>query len=70
LTALAKLAQVLGLDPFQYLLITIGGVLVWTWCTVITDVALTGRGIWLRWGSLVMAGLGALMFAYTARMLQ
>ena len=70
MTALAKLAQVLGLDPFQYLLITIGGILVWTWCTVITDVALTGRGIWLRWTSLVMAGFGALMFAYTARMLQ
>jgi hypothetical protein len=38
LTALAKLAQVLGLDPFQYLLITIGG----SWSDlvhVITDVA-------------------------------
>ena len=31
--------------------------------------ALTGRSIWFRWGSLAMAGLGAVMFAYTARLL-
>jgi hypothetical protein len=54
------------LDPFQYLLFTIGGILVWTWYTVVGDVALTGRGIWLRWASLAVAGLGAVMFAYTA----
>jgi hypothetical protein len=67
--ALAQLAQLLGLDPFQYLLLTIAGIIVWTWCSVIGDMALTGRGVWIRWGSLAMAGLGAVMFAYTARLL-
>jgi hypothetical protein len=65
-TAFAELARLLGLDPFQYVLVTIGGILLWTWCTVISDVALTGRGTWVRWGSLAVAGLGAVMFAYTA----
>jgi hypothetical protein len=69
LTALGELARLLGLDPFQYLLVTISGNLVWAWCTVVSDVALTGRGIWMRWGSLAIAGLGAVMFAYTARLL-
>ena len=70
MAALAQLAQLLGLDPFQYLLLTIAGIIVWTWCSVIGDMALTGRGVWIRWGSLAMAGLGAVMFAYTARLLK
>lgn len=69
LATLTNLAHLLGLDPFQYLLVTLGGIMVWTWCTVISDVALTGRGVWLRWSSLAVACLGAVMFAYTARLL-
>jgi hypothetical protein len=70
LATLGNLAHLLGLDPFQYLLLTVAGIIVWTWCTVIGDVALTGRGVWVRWGAIAMAGLGAVMFAYTARLLQ
>jgi hypothetical protein len=66
---LQEIARVLGLDPFEYLVITIGGVIVWTWCSVIGDFALTGRGIWVRWAALALAALGAVMFAYTARRL-
>jgi len=69
MTALAQLAHLLGLNPFEYLVITIVGIVTWTWCTAVSDVALTGRGIWLRWGSLAAAALGAVMFAYTARLL-
>lgn len=68
--ALAELAQLVGLDPFHYLIVTMGGILVWAWCTVVGDVALTGRGIWLRWGSLTTAAVGAALFAYTARLLK
>ncbi len=68
--ALAELAQLIGLDPFHYLMVTMAGLLVWAWCTVVGDVPLTGRGIWLRWGSLSAAALGAVLFAYTARLLE
>jgi hypothetical protein len=50
MTALERLAHLLGFDPFTYLIVTIAGIAVWTWCTVIGDFALTGRGVWLRWG--------------------
>lgn len=66
---LDHLAGLLGFDPFEYLVVTIIGVIVWTWCSVIGDFALTGRGIWFRWGSLAVAGLGAVLFAHTARLL-
>jgi len=69
MTALERLAHLLGFDPFTYLVVTIAGIAVWTWCTVIGDFALTGRGVWLRWGALAMAGLGALLFAHTASLL-
>jgi len=64
------LAARVGLDPFEYLLVTIAGIVVWTWCSVITDVAITGRGVWLRWGSIALAAFGAVMFATTARLLE
>ncbi|MGH7787655.1 MAG: hypothetical protein ACRERC_12350 [Candidatus Binatia bacterium] len=67
---LGQVAHLVRLDPFEYLLVSIGGVILWTWCSVIGDFALTGRGIWLRWGGLAMAALGAVMFAYTARLLE
>ena len=70
MATLGNLAQLLGLDPFQYLLLTIAGIIVWTWSSVIGDVALTGRGVWVRWGAIAIASLGAVMFAYTARLLQ
>jgi hypothetical protein len=63
------LAVHIGLDPFEYLLLTIGGVFVWVWCSAIGDFALTGRGIWIRWGSIALAAFGAVMFAATARLL-
>ena len=60
------LATRLGLDPFDYLVVTIVAVIVWTWCSVIGDFALTGRGVWLRWLSLAVAALGAVLFAHAA----
>lgn len=66
---LDALHNLLLFDPFEYLVATIIAVIVWTWCSVISDVALTGRGIWLRWSALAVAALGALLFAYTARLI-
>ena len=63
------LAVLLGFDPFTYLVVTIVGISVWVWCSVVGSVALTGRSLWLRRASLVLAGLGAVLFAYTARTL-
>lgn len=63
-------AAQIGLDPFEYLIVTIAGIMVWTWCSVISDVAIDGRGVWLRWGSIALAGFGAVMFAVTARLLE
>jgi hypothetical protein len=63
-------AAQIGLDPFEYLIVTIAGIMVWTWCSVIGDVAIDGRGVWLRWGSIALAGFGAVMFAVTARLLE
>ena len=70
MTVLDYLAQLLAFDPFEYLVVTILGVIVWTWCSVIGDFALTGRGIWLRWASLFAAALGAVLFFHTARLLE
>ncbi|MDX2168238.1 MAG: hypothetical protein SF182_14280 [Deltaproteobacteria bacterium] len=64
------LAARIGLDPFEYLVVTIVGIMVWTWCSVIGDVAIDGRGVWLRWGSIALAALGAVMFFTTARLLE
>jgi hypothetical protein len=64
------LAARLGLDPFEYLVATIIGIMVWTWCSVITDVAIDGRGVWLRWGSIALAAFSAVMFAVKARLLE
>lgn len=65
-----RLVGVLGLDPFSYLVVTIIGIAVWVWCSVVGSVALTGRTLWLRRVSLLLAGLGAVLFAYTARTLR
>jgi hypothetical protein len=62
-----RILATLGLDPFAYLVVTILGIIVWTWCSVIADFAITGRGLWLRRLSLVAAGFGAVLFAYGAR---
>ena len=67
--ALQQVVDLLGVDPFVYLAGTIFGVIVWTWCSVIGDFALTGRGIWLRRCALLAAALGAVLFAYSARTL-
>jgi hypothetical protein len=64
---LDQLTARLGVDPFHYLVVTILGIIVWTWYSVIGDFALTGRGIWVRRIALAMALLGAGLFAYTAR---
>lgn len=64
-----RLADLLGFDPFTYLVVTIGGIAVWVWCSVVGSLALTGRTLWLRRGGLVVAALGAVLFAYTARFL-
>ena len=63
------LVALLGFDPFWYLVVTILAIFVWVWCTAVAGFALTGRGLWLRRGSLVVALLGAVLFAYTARQL-
>jgi hypothetical protein len=67
LEELDRIIAWLGLDPFAYLVVTILGIIVWTWCSVIGDFAITGRGMWLRRLSLVVAGLGAALFAYGAQ---
>ncbi len=64
---LDRLVSVLDLDPFTYLVFTIVGIIVWVWCSMVGSMALTGRGLWVRRASLVVAGLGAALFAYTAR---
>jgi hypothetical protein len=66
---LDRLVALLRFDPFSYLVVTIFAIFVWVWCTAVTGFALTGRGLWLRRGSLVVALLGAVLFAYTARQL-
>ena len=56
----------LGIDPFAYLIITIIGIVVWTWYSVIGEFALTGRDLWIRRLSLFAAGSGAVLFTYGA----
>jgi hypothetical protein len=56
----------LGIDPFAYLVVTIVGVAVWIWYSVISEFALTGRDLWIRRLSLIVAGLGAVLFTYGA----
>ena len=63
---LNRILELLGLDPFAYLVVTIMGIIVWTWCSVIGDFAITGRGLWIRRVSLVAAVLGAALFAQGA----
>lgn len=64
---LDRIVAFLGLDPFSYLVVTIFGVVVWALSNVFGNVALTGRGLWIRRASLVVAALGAVLFTYTAR---
>jgi hypothetical protein len=66
---LDRLVALLGFDPFTYLVVTVFGIIVWVWCTVVGSFALTGRGIWVRRASLIVAVLGAALFTYTARTL-
>lgn len=68
-TVLQRVADFLSLDPFAYLMATILGVAVWSWVTVVSSNVITGRGTWLRWGLLAVAGFCAIMFAYTARLM-
>ncbi len=65
-----RLVALLGLDPFAYLVVTIIGVIVWVWCSVVTSFALTGRGLWIRRLALVASAGGAALFAYTAQSLK
>lgn len=60
----------LGLDPFSYLVVTIAGIIVWVWYSVIADVALTGRIVWIRRLSLLLAGFAAVLFLYGASRLR
>ena len=64
-----RLVTELGFDPFTYLVITLAGIIVWVWCTMVGSFALTGRGILLRRAGLVVAAVGAALFTYTARSL-
>ncbi len=57
---------ILNFDPFTYLVVTIFGIAVWIWSSVVVSMALTGRGLWLRRMALVVAAAGALLFAYTS----
>ena len=66
---LDRLVARLGLNPFSYLAVTVFAIFVWVWCTAVGGFALTGRGLWLRRGSLVVAALGAALFTYAARSL-
>ena len=66
---LNRVVAELGFDPFTYLVVTVVGIIVWVWCTMVGSVALTGRGILLRRAGLVIAAIGAILFAYTARLL-
>jgi hypothetical protein len=67
---LDRLVARLGLDPFTYLVVTVIGIIVWVWCTMVGSFALTGRGLLVRRASLVVAAIGAVLFAYTARSLR
>ena len=67
---LDRILEVLRLDPFAYLVVTIVGIIVWTWCSVIGDFAITGRGLWIRRVSLIAAVLGAALFAEGAMSLR
>jgi hypothetical protein len=62
---LDRLVAVFAVDPFAYLVVTIFGIGVWTWCTMVGSLALTGRGLWIRRVALLVAGAGAVLFAYT-----
>lgn len=63
---LDRIVAFLGLDPFSYLVVTILGVAGWILSNVLGNVALTGRGLWLRRASVLVAGLGVVLFTYTA----
>jgi len=64
---LDRCVALLGFSPFTYLAITVFGVIVWVWCTMVGSFVLTGRGILVRRAGLVVAAIGAVLFAYTAR---
>jgi hypothetical protein len=66
---LDRLVGLLGLDPFTYVVLTIVGISVWVWCTVIGDFATTGRGLCVRRLALLVAAAGAVLFWYGARRL-
>jgi hypothetical protein len=66
---LDRLVELLGFNPFAYLVVAVVGMIVWVWCTMVGSFALTGRAKWVRRASLVVAGLGATLFLYTARSL-
>jgi hypothetical protein len=66
---LDRVVVLLGFDPFTYLVVTVLGMLVWVWCTMVGSFALTGRGILLRRAGLAIAAIGAALFTYTARSL-
>jgi hypothetical protein len=68
--AVDRLLEWLRLDPFAYLVVTIFGIIIWVWCSTIGDFAISGRGLWLRRLSLVVAVLGAVFFAYGASRLR
>lgn len=60
----------LGIDPFTYLAIAILSVVVWTVTSLLGNVALTGPSLWLRRVALLVAVMGTVLFAYTARTLK
>ena len=62
---LDRAVAVFAVDPFAYLAVTTLAILVWVWCTAVGSLALTGRGLWIRRVALVVAGAGAVLFAYT-----
>jgi len=66
---LDRTIALLGLDPFTYLVVTIFGIATWVWCNMVGGIVLTGRGLWIRRASLVLAGAGAILFAYSAHTL-
>ncbi len=66
---LDRVVALLGSNPFAYLAVAVGGMSVWVWCTMIGSFALTGRAMWIRRASLVVAAFGAVLFIYTARLL-
>ncbi|HVO24391.1 MAG TPA: hypothetical protein VMW56_12265 [Candidatus Margulisiibacteriota bacterium] len=67
---LDRVVALLGFNPFVYLAVAVGGMSVWVWCTMVGSFALTGRAMWIRRASLVVAVLGAVLFTYTARSLR